>query len=779
MWSSLSRVKPVQWTVIAILSTVLIYFILPPGRPFITSDYSTVVTDENGKLLHVFVSNDTQWHLPPDTVILAEKLVTAVITYEDESFYRHIGVDFSALARATYQNLKQRRITSGASTIPMQVARMCRPKKRTYYNKVREIFLAVKLSLHYSKDEILKLYLDHAPYGGNVIGYRTASLKYYGKEPASLTWSEAATLAVLPNAPGLIYPSGTSGLLKGKRDLLLDKLHEKGAITEQTLLLAKLEPVPDRFLSFPSHAPHIARKLRKDNPMQSTITTTLSLKVQTQCNQIANRYKQSFESYGVHNLAILVADTKSGSVKAYVGSPDFFDFDHGGQVDGVISPRSGGSILKPFLYALCIDDGLIVPDSFVRDLPTYFEGFSPQNANNQFQGVVTAREALVQSLNIPAVRLLNSYGVFQFYSFLKAAGVSTLFRTADEYGLPLILGGSEVNMWDMVMLYRGLANNGIFSDNHLLAGEVKSQSSRLISSGSSYLTLEMLKDLKRPGSEYYWERFSGSRPFSWKTGTSFGHKDAWAVGVNPDYTIAVWVGNFSGESNKNLSGATSAGPVLFDILQALPNRSPGTWFARSLTDFRKMEICRLSGFRATDACSLTVEIEVPYGMKPLQNCEYHQFRFFSTDGKYQTCSQCWHMVGSEKRAVELYPPDVAYYLREKGYYILPLPRHYPQCPAFKSENALKIIYPNMEAKLFVPRDFDGSVQSVVCRAGHSSTGTCVYWYLNDSYLGMTTDDHKMAVRFNEGWNTLKVIDENGAYDSQKVFATFNPVTRVY
>ncbi len=771
MWKHLNKRKIFQWTAITLLSIVFIYYAIPPSSPIFDENYSMIIKAENGNMLHTFLNEKEQWHLPPENIKLPKKLKTAVITYEDESFYHHIGIDFSALLRAAYQNIKYKKIYSGASTIPMQLARMHKPKKRNYYNKFKEICYAIRLNLHYSKDDLLRLYLNHAPYGGNVIGYRTAALKYFGKKANALTWSEAATLAVLPNAPGLIYPSKVSSKLQTKRDQLLDKLADKGHINEQTCQLAKLEPIPDRFIRFESQAPHLAQYLKNKYPSQWIISTTLDEHIQQQCNRIARSYKHHYSYYGIHNLAILVANTKTGAIKAYIGSPDFFDQHHGGQVNGILAARSSGSILKPFLYALSIDEGLITPESFIRDLPTYFEGFSPKNANKEYQGVTTAKEALVHSLNIPAVRLLNAYGVFQFYAFLKTAGVSTLFRNADAYGLPLILGGAEVNMWDMVMLYRGLANKGVFSNNHLLTREENKQSAQMISAGSCYLTLNMLKDLKRPGSEYFWERFSGSRPFAWKTGTSYGHKDAWAVGVNPEYTIAVWVGNFDGEGNKNLSGASSAGPILFDILQVLPQQNTKKWFKKDQSDFKTQIICKLSGFRASGACPEVDTIDVPRGMKPLKACDYHQFRYFSKDEQYQCCSQCWHTLGRIKKSVTIYPPDIAYYLREKGQYIEKLVNHYPHCPAYKAEKSLKIIYPNMDAKLFLPRDFDGKTQSVVCRIGHNNAGKSIYWYLDGQYLGKTTDEHSMAIAFKEGWNTLKVIDENGAEDAQSVFAT--------
>jgi penicillin-binding protein 1C len=773
MWKHFKNVDLRWLAAIMMLSATFLYLIIPPSSPLFEEDYSVIVKAENGSLLHAYLSKGEQWHFPPGNNKPPDKLIKAVITFEDENFYRHSGIDFKAIVRAIVQNIRYRKIHSGASTIPMQVARMKGRNKRSWINKLRETIFAAKLDLHFSKEELLTLYLDHAPYGGNVVGYSTASLMYFGKEANSLTWSEAATLAVLPNAPGLIFPSSASFALKEKRDMLLKKMLEKEIINDQTYQLAKLETVPDRVIRFESKAPHLARRLRNEYPGEWILATTIDERIQENCIKIAERYSDKYAAYDIHNMAILVAETKTGAIKAYLGSPDFFDTSHGGQVDGVLASRSSGSILKPFLYALSFDEGLIMPGSFIRDLPTYFEGFSPRNASREYQGVVTASDALIQSLNIPAVRLLNSYGVFQFYSFLKAAGVSTLFRSADEYGLPLVLGGAEVNMWEMVMLYRGLANGGVYSVNYLLAGETDNRSDRLTSAGSCFLTLEILKDLKRPESEYFWKSFSGSRNFAWKTGTSFGHKDAWAIGVNPEYTIAVWVGNFNGDSNRNLSGAATAGPIMFDILQALPQDENMKWFGTNVSDFKQQVICSLSGFRATDSCPETETIDVPSGMKPLKSCDYHQTRYFSADGLYQCCSRCWNTLGSIEKQVTVYPPDIAFYLREKGQYIGNLVSHYPHCPAYKSEGAVKIIYPDTGARLFLPRDFDGRMQSVICRAGHNGIGHNVYWYLDDQYIGTTEGDHKMTVIFNEGWNTLKVIDVNGSEDIQKVFAVIN------
>lgn len=754
------------------LSAVLLFFAVPPKEPLFSADYSTLIKDESGELLHVYINKDEQWHFPPDQDCIPEKLKKAVITFEDEAFYRHPGVDFTAILRAAYDNFQKSRITSGASTLSMQVARMRNPKKRSYFNKLLEIADAVKIELHHSKEEILHLYLTHAPYGGNVIGYKTASHKFFGKAPTQLSWGEAATLAVLPNAPGLIYPSKTNQGLKSKRNGLLKKLFEKGIINARSFELASIEPVPDRFISFATDAPHLSAWLKSSYPQQKTIATTINRKIQQSSNYIAQKHHHMLARYGIHNLSVLIADTKSGEVKAYVGSPDFFDARHAGQVDGVKAARSSGSILKPLLYALSMDEGLILPQSYIRDLPTYFDGFSPSNADEKFQGVATAREALVHSLNIPAVRLLNSYGVFQFYAVLKEAGVSTLFRSADDYGLPLILGGAEVSLWDMVKLYRGLANEGVFSGNKIVKEEEIPQGKELLSAGASYLTLEMMKELVRPGNEYFWRKFNEQEAFAWKTGTSYGHKDAWAIGVSPQYTIAVWVGNFNGDSNKSLSGASSAGPVLFDILQALPSNSPAKEFAKVDMAFSQKKICSLSGFAAREACPEPDTVEAPYFMKPLKTCLYHEFRYFSTDGLYQTCSYCWEKLGAVKKSVTVYPPDIAYFLRENGKYIEKLPGHYPSCKRYRTEQSIQLIYPNAEARLFLPRDYDGKIQQVLCKAGNMQAATKVYWYLDEEFLGTTEGDHSLAVKFKPGRNQLKVVDEKGGEDSRQIFAQF-------
>lgn len=549
-----------------LLFPVVLYVSVPLPDPLFEPDYSTVVLDERGRILRMFLNGNEQWCFPHRAnAEVPRTLEQAVLLFEDRRFYRHPGADPLALLRAVYQNFRSGAVVSGASTLTMQVARMTSPKRRTYLNKVLELFQALKIELHYDKKEILNLYLDHAPYGGNIIGYRAAAQRYFGKSPERLTWAEAATLAVLPNAPGLISPLADPGKLRLRRDRLLNRLHEEGVIDAETFDLARLEEVPDGARPLPMDAPHLARRL-ESRYGNSYIRTTLHRDIQRQSAELVNRHAAFMRRLGVRNGAALVADTRTGKVRAYVGSQGFFDDRNQGRVDGVAAARSSGSLLKPFLFALGMDQALLLPRTRLRDLPTHYGAFSPGNADGTFGGLVAAKEALVRSLNVPAVRLLDAYGLDPFYRFLKSAGLTTLIRSPGDYGLPMILGGVEVNLWDMAQCYRALANDGRFSPLKVLAGTPDSDGPALISPGACYLTLNMLRDLKRPGVEYYWHQYQNQWPIAWKTGTSYGKRDAWAIGVSPEWTVAVWIGNFGGRGNADLTGASSAAPLLFALL---------------------------------------------------------------------------------------------------------------------------------------------------------------------------------------------------------------------
>ena len=747
-----------------------LYFLIPLPRPLFAPDYSTLIVARDGQLLRAFLNDGQQWCFPPDTSLaVPAKLRTAVLHFEDRRFYRHLGVDPLALGRALYQNAAAGAIKSGASTLTMQVARLMRPKPRTYVNKALETLLALKIELYYTKDEILRLYLDHAPYGGNIVGYQAATLKYFRKQPDELTWSEATTLAVLPNAPGLVSPTTDPQQLVQKRNRLLAGLQRAGYFDAETLHLARAEPVPTHAVPYPVGAPHLSRTLKRSRQGR-LIKTTIDAGLQRELEALVERHLRYLDHQGIGNGAALLVETGSGKVRAYVGSRDFFDPAHQGQVDGVIAPRSSGSLLKPFLYALGMDAGLILPQTLVKDVPTFYSGFSPRNADERYDGLVRAEEALVRSLNVPAVRLLRRYGVFNFYRFLHDAGVSTLMRPADDYGLPLILGGAEVTLWDMARLFRGLARGGRIEPLRYLQEQTEpTPPPPLISPGAAYLVLEALRNVRRPGVEYYWHQYQNQWPLAWKTGTSYGQRDAWAIGVSPAWTIAVWLGNFSGEGNPALSGAQAAGPLLFDIFHRVPKDLNQAWFSRPDADLTTATLCLDSGRPVSPHCPQPIEALVPRHRRPMGRCPYHRSIVLNRAGTHQVCSLCWQPGDHRLARQTVYPTDVVQYLRERGQVLHDPPPHKADCPVQPEAKPLQVLYPTPEARLQVGRDFDGERQKIVLRAAHSDRERALFWYVNRRFLGRTVNQHRLAVSLEPGAQSLEVVDAHGFRDRTRFY----------
>jgi len=748
---------------IAVCIGFLIYVAIPLQSEQLSRDYSQVILAKDSTFLRVFLNEEQQWCLPPTLQSeIPEKLQKAVINYEDQYFYMHPGINPVALVRAVYLNAKHGKVMSGGSTITMQLARMLLNRPRTIGHKLREMILAVKLEILHSKSEILKEYLCHAPYGSNIRGYIAASHRYFGKEPKQLTWAEAATLAVLPNAPGMVFPTKNNVQLLEKRNQLLANLLENEIIDNETYELSLLEHAPREIIPFPLIAPHLTEKIHAENRLP-IVCTSIDPDIQYETNFFLKQHIGQQQQLGIMNACALVLDNQTGKVVSYVGSQDFHDMDHHGRVDGIQAPRSSGSILKPYLYALAIDDGLILPQTLIKDIPTYFDSFSPSNASESFSGISPASTALVHSLNVPAVRLLNAYGVSRFYNKLKAAGATTLFRHADDYGLPLILGGAEVSPWDMAKLYYGMANGGYFSDISYLEHQVCTQKQQLVSSGATYLVMQELKELIRPGLEFYWKKYGTQRHIAWKTGTSYGHKDAWAVGATPEWTIVVWIGNFDGTSNKNLSGMQSAGPLMFNILNGLPSTSGKNWFSPKSSDFVKIKLCPETGFYHSENCEDYIIVDAPKNMRPLKTCMYHQKLHVDQHGKYAVCSQCWGRENKEMILLK-YPPDVNYYLRKNGNLTIAEPHHNPSCQVAQERDILQIIYPLQDANIFIPKDFDGNHQTLVGRFASQFPEREVFWYLDDSFIGSTINKPSLPLQLTAGSHTITVVDVMGNRD---------------
>lgn len=796
-------------TLLAATSAVFaFYFLAPIPDPLFEPDYATIVTDRRGEALRVYLNGDEQWVFPPDpAVAIPPRLRQTVITFEDRYFYIHPGVNPGAILRAAYQNLTTGTRVSGASTITMQLARLIETKERTLRNKILEAIQALAIEMRYDKEEILRLYLDHAPYGGNIRGFRAAARKYFGKAPFDLTWAEAATLTVLPNKPRLAPGIASSEELSSRRDGLLRRLRDRGVIAQADFELALAEPVPTSVRVFPVAAPHAA-DLARARGDGFVIETTIDATLQRRLESMVTFHARYLETEGVDNVSAIVVDTATAEVAAYVGSQDYFDYSVRGHIDGIQAPRSTGSILKPFLYSLAMDEGMLIADSLLKDVPTQIGAYAPQNIDRRFRGLVSAEQALVRSLNVPAVRLLAEYGLESFYYFLKDAGLAHLFRRPEDYGLPLILGGAEATPFELAALYRGLAAGGVFAPVRLLpdGGRSVRQSAglRLLSEGASYLTLEMLQEVRRPGAEAYWRAFEGGVPVAWKTGTSYGRRDAWAVGVSPRWTVVVWAGNFTGEGSANLSSTTGAGYLLFEIFNAFSRNTraaqppaaaqrafdghsagpttagatdwdadtakattaarsqPAQWFSPPAGSLREIETCLVTGYRATDHCEVTAPAVVPAGAPPLRPCPYHETIYVTLDGQHRVDSRCWRHGEYRRASVLVFPPEIADYARSSGLEASRVPPWSEDCGPGRGISRVTIAYPDEGARIFLPRELDGSLQKLTVRAAHRDSSARLYWYVDTSYVGATEETHKVSLELERGRYTVTCVDDAGA-----------------
>lgn len=730
------------FTIIVFIITCGIYvrFDVENTEKIFEDRYSVSVLDNNGKIIGVYLNKDEQWHLKSADEI-PEKLKRAVMVFEDKNFYSHKGVDFSAVIRAVKDNIFEKRRT-GASTITMQAVKMAQPKERSYFNKYLEIVHAFKLEKYYKKDEILKMYLNNAPYGGNIVGYKTASYMYFRKNPKELTWSEAALLAVLPNSPGFMNVEKNRGKLIEKRNFLLKKLYEENFIDERQYKISLKEPVPDKRYSFPVLAPHLARRLVNENKDKKIIKSTIDSEIQKKTEKAVKDYSEFLKLSGINNAAVLIINNKNYEVTAYAGSQDFYDFENNGQVDGITAKRSPGSLLKPFLYAKVIDEGIAAPQSKIPDVPLYFSNFSPQNANKKYYGMVEMRDALIKSLNIPFVELLKDYGEDKFFYFLKDI-LNFEDKNPERYGLSLILGTKEFTMEEIGILYSGLANYGNFK-NLKYTEESTEEGRQLFTKGASYLTLTTMRELERPGVEKFYRE---KNPVSWKTGTSHGRRDGWAAGVTPEWTVVVWTGNFTGEGNPNLTGVYTGGNLLFNILKFLPKTEKEFVMPN---DLEKIKVDSETGYRLKYDIPYK-EIFYPKDAKPLKVSPYYKKIFVNKNGE-ETDSRDESFNEREEKYILVYPLEIVnYFVREN----LDVSNIFSEKTAKKT---IKFIYPKNNLKIIVPKDFDGEKNLIVKIANIKNQE--LYWYVNKEYAGKSREKER-SFNFKKGKYEITVVSESG------------------
>ncbi len=915
--------KILLWCVLALLLSILI-----APMPAFHTPLSTVVEASDGTLLGARVAADGQWRFPPPDS-LPDKYVTCVINYEDRHFRRHPGVNPVSLFRALVYNIRSGRIVSGGSTITMQVARMARGNPhRTYGGKVVEIFSALKLELFRSKEAIMLLYAANAPFGGNTVGIEAAAWRYTGRSPADLSWGESAMLAVLPNAPSLTWPGRASEQLRTKRNRLLTVLAERGVIDSVTCSLAMEEPLPAAPQPMPSLAPHLTTRLwqeaateipnhtksgRRKAPTKGTTTkstspgriaeekaaagksssgrtstkrttakrttagatsagvtrfhTTIDPYLQRNIVDLLNSHQRQLECNAIHNAAAIVVEVASGKVAAYVGNSTLPDSAgvHGRFVDMIMSPRSTGSIMKPFLYAGLLSSGMLLPNTLVPDIPTRFQGFRPENSDFSYSGAVPAGDALARSLNIPAVRMLQMYEPERLLVLLQRMGFTSFNRPASHYGLSLILGGGEASLWELTGAYSSMARvltreridddrrrgsseriwhmpllvtTGIplsssegnspatiqkrhateshqsatiqkrnaaeshqpatiqrrhaaafslpatSSENHQPATIQKRHAaeshqsvavetspvaaSLLPSSAAIWLTYEALRRVNRPESETGWQYLGGSAEVAWKTGTSYGFRDAWAIGTTPDYVIGVWAGNADGEGRPGLTGITAAAPLLFDIIRLLPRSR--SWFSRPEEGMVLAEVCSASGYRAGPHCTERHHKWIPESGLSSVVCPYHTVITLDPTGRWRVNSSCATPGEMTAHSWFLLPPAMEYYYRMRHPSYQTLPPYRTGCNDDMTVPAMEFIYPSAGARIFIPRSLHGEKMSMITEIAHRRRDATIYWHLDDQFIGTTRHFHQTEIKAGSGEHLITAVDDQGITIRRKFYS---------
>jgi len=736
---------------------------------------STVLEDNTGKLLAARIADDGQWRFPKCKTV-PYKFVESIIQFEDREFFAHKGFNPMAFARALIQNIKAGKIVSGGSTLSMQVIRLARKgKSRSIPEKIIEIIYATRLELTYSKFEILSLYASNAPYGSNVVGIDAASWRYFGREAEKLSWAEAATLAILPNAPSLIYPGKNQERLLAKRNRLLDRLLTAKIIDKETCELSKQETLPGKPFALPQIAPHLLQRAAKEGFEGLRIPSTIDGHLQQRVNEIIENHHKLLKANEIHNACAIVLDVNTGNVLAYVGNTDNTGKpEYQSDVDVIVAPRSTGSILKPFLFASMLNDGELLATSLVPDVPTQIGGYTPQNYNTTFDGAVPAKRALARSLNIPAVRMLQNYGTEKFNFNLKKLGMTSLTYNPEHYGLTIILGGAEGKLWDIAGMYASMARtlnhyttyNGKYNSDDIhpprytypkKKKEPELTKESFIDAASIYLTFEAMVEVSRPDEDAGWKQYTSASKVAWKTGTSYGYRDGWAVGVTPKYVVGVWVGNADGEGRPGLVGIQTAAPILFDIFSVL---KPGKWFSPPYDEMEKIAICHQSGCRAAEICEPIDTVWIQKAGLSSEPCKYHRLIHLDETGNNRVNSYCEEISKMKHVSWFVLPPAMEWYYKSKNSSYKELPPIRKDCET-SGLKSMEFIYPKQFSKIFVPVELDGTMGKTVFQVAHRKQNTILYWDLDGTYLGLTQNIHQLALAPDEGMHKLTITDEDG------------------
>lgn len=738
-----------------VVAALLLDFVFPfPAEP----RYSTLVTAADGTVLHAFLSPDDKWRLRTEPADITPTLRRALLFKEDRWFDYHPGVNPLALLRAAVHNVLTGRRTSGASTITMQVVRLLEPRPRTYRSKAIEVLRALQLEAHYSKDEILQRYLSLVPYGSNIEGLGSASLLYFQKSPRVLSLAEITTLVVVPNRPSSLRLGRHNPAVIEARNQWLNRFREAGLFDPDRIDDALREPLTARRHAAPQRAPHLALRVKATHPGVPLLKTTLQPGTQTTAERLVQRYVRQLQSLNIRNAAVLVLDNRTRAVEAYVGSADFADATDGGQVDGVRAVRSPGSTLKPLLYATAFDAGLITPKRVVYDVPTQFSGYEPGNFDERFRGKVSVEYALANSLNVPAVRVLHELGTPALVEKLRRAQFETVRRQAPGLGLSLVLGGCGVTLEELTTLYAAFADAGRFAPARLLTDAPLTRADEpLVSDGAAYLLTQILTQITRPDLPDHYDYTYRVPRIAWKTGTSFGKKDAWSIGYNSRYTIGVWVGNFSGEGVPELNGANSATPLLFQLFNTLDYNSTAQKFTPP-AHLALRKVCAESGEVPSEFCThLLLDYHLP-GVSRTTRCQHRKNVWLNLKATLTYCTQCLPASGTIQKTVPNHPPELISWYETQHVAYEKIPPHNPACTRLAAETGPRITFP-VDGNQYVLSRRERAALAFTCQAAGDVKR--VYWYIGDRLVGQAAPTESFFYRPPAGRVKISCGDDQG------------------
>ena len=781
LWGSLLLILPIGALLLNSIYPLPIEKLAPPS--------STVILDRNGEILRVFLSKNDTWQIDePLLDQISQKLQSAVLAYEDRWFYLHPGINPFSIIQALITNIRSGQILRGGSTITMQLARMMKPKERTVINKITEMFRAFQIESHFSKDEILTYYLNIAPYGGNIVGSTAASLVYFNKSQKHLSLGEASLLAAIPNSPTHLRPDINPTMAKQARAKVLRRMLNRRMISNQAFYEAMDEPIPTRRYRMPFNAPHISRLLKQQYPDRNHIYSTIDSHMQNKSEQILRQYLAPLQKQDISNGSVVIMDVNTREILTVVGSYDFFDRKNHGQVNGAIAPRSPGSALKPFIYGIALNRGFVTPSSLLNDVPINYNGYRPVNYNRQNRGYVTVREALTKSLNVPAINLCVKLGDNGIYSFLKRAGISTLDKPKVHYGLSLILGSAEVQLIELTNLYASLADHGRitaykmakpqktndmsqnkrgkhFESSQRFRNTSHRTGKQLFSPETSFILSEILSDVRRPDLASSFEATTDLPKVAWKTGTSYGHRDAWSIGYTPNLAIGVWVGNFDGHGTAGLVGSEVAAPILFAIFNAVIDKDNARWFDQP-HGVQTRQVCALSGMTKSNFCPKTKKDFYITSVSSPEICSIHKPIQIDNQTGMQLCSYCRLGRTYHEKIFEEWNPEIATWLNRSGYMMTKIPQHNPDCNGIISGSVPIIKSPSSEAVHQIRPGIPLKYQKILLEASVSNRIKQIFWFLNGELVFKGNPSQKFFLVPIAGEHTLTCVDSEGKSISQ-------------